>query len=80
MLSIREGDVEQLKAEITGLKNKIEADKEMQKNMKNDISTKLMYERVEFEKKIALLSQQNTHLMEKIEENEKYILNHQNIQ
>lgn len=41
--------------------------------MRNDISTKLMEDRVEFEKKMALLTQENEYLKIKIEENDKFI-------
>lgn len=45
--------------------------------MRNDISTKLMEDRVEFEKKMALLTQENEYLKIKIEENDKFIANTQ---
>lgn len=55
------------------LKEKNEAEKENEKTMRNDISTKLMEDRVEFEKKMALLTQENEYLKIKIEENDKFI-------
>lgn len=59
------------------LKEKNEAEKENEKTMRNDISTKLMEDRVEFEKKMALLTQENEYLKIKIEENDKFIANTQ---
>lgn len=41
------------------------------------MNTKLMEERVEFEKKTALLSQENQYLKIKIQENEKLISSYQ---
>jgi hypothetical protein len=54
------------------LKDKNENDKEHEKTIRSDLNTKMMEDKVEFEKRMALLSQENEYLKIKIEENDKY--------